>query len=107
MIYFSDGAASHYKNMKNFINLANHETHYGMPAAWHFFATSHEKGPCGGVGSCERLAAKASLQRPYENQIQTSMQLLGWAKECIKSVQFAYATCEAILEAGKNLLKDF
>ena len=65
VIYFSDGAASHYKNRKNFINLANHEADFGMPADWHFFATSHVKGPCDGVGGAlKRLAARASLQRP-------------------------------------------
>ena len=107
MIYFSDGAASHYKNRKNFINLANHEADFGMPADWHFFATSHGKGPCDGVGGAvKRLAARASLQRTYEDQTQTPMQLFEWAKESIKSVHFAYATSEAILEAGKNLLKD-
>ena len=65
VIYFSDGAASHFKNRKNFINLANHEADFGMPADWHFFATSYVKGPCDGVGGAlKRLAARASLQRP-------------------------------------------
>ena len=36
VMYFSDGAASQYKNRKNFINLANHEADFGMPADWHF-----------------------------------------------------------------------
>ena len=106
VIYFSDGAASHYKNRKNFINLANHEADFGMPADWHFFATSHVKGPCDGVGGAvKRLATRASLQRPYEDQIQTPMQLFEWAKESIKSVHLAYATSEAILEAGKTCSK--
>ena len=85
VIYFSDGAASHYKNRKNLINLANHEADFGMPADWHFFATPHGKGPCDGVrGAVKRLAARASLQRPYEDQIQTPMQLFEWAKESTK-----------------------
>ena len=68
VIYFSDGAASQYKNRENFINLANHEADFGMPADWHFFATSHGKGPCDGVGGTVKgLAARANLQRPYEN----------------------------------------
>ena len=108
VIYFSDGAASHYKNRKNFINLANHEADFGMPADRHFFAISHVKGPCDGVGGAvKRLAARASLQRPYEDQIQTPMQLFEWTKESIKSVHFAYATSEAILEAGKKLVQRF
>ena len=108
VIYFSDGAASQYKNRKNFINLVNHEADFGMPADWHFFATSHGKGPCDGVaGTVKRLAARASLQRPYENQIQTPLQLFQWAKDNVKSVHFEYATSEEILETGKRLTKRF
>lgn len=35
---------------------------------WHFFATSHGKGPCDRVGgTLKRTAALVSLQRPLEN----------------------------------------
>ena len=34
--YFSDGAASQYKNRKNFINLCFHEADFGVPTEWHF-----------------------------------------------------------------------
>ena len=62
IFYFSDGAAAQYKNRKNFTNLAYHEEDYGVPAEWHFFATSHGKGPCDGIGgTVKRLATKASL----------------------------------------------
>ena len=44
-----------------------HEADFGVPAEWHFSATSHGKGACDGVGgTVKRLAARASLQRPYE-----------------------------------------
>ena len=36
--YFSDGAASQYKN---FVNLCFHEQDFCISAEWHFFATSH------------------------------------------------------------------
>jgi hypothetical protein len=49
LIYFSDGAASQYKNYKNFINLCYHENDFGVPAEWNFFATSHGKSPCDGI----------------------------------------------------------
>ncbi len=65
IIYFSDGAASQYKNRKNFVNLCKHETDFGIKAEWHFSATSHGKGACDGVGrTVKRLATRASLQRP-------------------------------------------
>ena len=70
IFYFSDGAAAQYKNRKNFANLAYHEEDYGVPAEWHFFATSHGKGPCDGIGgTVKRLATKASLQRTLDCQI--------------------------------------
>ena len=70
--YFSDRAASQYKNRKNFINLCFHEADFGVPAEWHFSAASHGKGACDGVGGTMKwLAASASLQRPYEQQIMT------------------------------------
>ena len=50
VFYFSDGAASQYKNKSNFINFDHHVEDFGFPAEWHFFATSNGKGPCDGVG---------------------------------------------------------
>ena len=48
--YFSDGCAGEYKNYKNFLNLTHHELDFNVGAAWSFFATSHGKSPCDGVG---------------------------------------------------------
>ena len=93
IIYFSDGCAAQYKNRKIFINLCHHEEDFGMPAEWHFFATSHGKGPCDGVGgTVKRLAARASLQRPYDNQILTPRQLYEFGCAEIPTVNFYYAT---------------
>ena len=93
--YFSDGAASQYKNRKNFLNLCFHESDFGIPAEWHFSATSHGKGVCDGLGgTVKRLAARASLQRPYEDQIMTPHQLYEWALENVPSITFAYCTTE-------------
>ena len=50
VLYFSDGAASQYKNFKNFVNLCYHEIDHDIQAQWHFFATSHGKSPCDGIG---------------------------------------------------------
>ena len=37
VMYFSDKAASQYKNKKNFLNSVNHNDDFEMPAEWHFF----------------------------------------------------------------------
>lgn len=93
--YFSDGAAAQYKNRKNFINLCYHEEDFGISAEWHFSATSHGKGACDGLGgTLKRLAARASLQRPYDAQIMTPRQLFEWATMNIPTVAFNYCSME-------------
>ena len=105
IIYFSDGAASQYKNRKNFINLCHHQADFGLRAEWHFSATSHGKGACDGLGgTVKRLAAKTSLQRPYENQIMTPFQLFQWASESIPKVTFCYC-CTREYESEKSHLE--
>ena len=62
--YFSDGCAAQYKNYKNFTNLLMHKIDFDLEAEWHFFATSHGKNACDGVGgTIKRLTARTSLQR--------------------------------------------
>ena len=73
MIYFTDGAAQHFKNKYNFINLLHHEMDLGIPAKWHFHATAHGKGPCDGIGgNLKRLTARASLQASSKDLILTA-----------------------------------
>ena len=107
--YFTDGASSQYKNRKNFVNLAFHMRDFNLEAEWHFLATSHGKGPYDGLGvTIKREAARASLQRPLEGQIQTAFQLYEWAKEAISSIQFQYVDkgeYEAESISFKNILK--
>ena len=89
MYYFSNGAASQYKNRKNFINLCNHQEDFEVNAEWHFSATSLGKGACDGLGgTVKRVAARASLQRPYDEQIMTPGQLFEWACDNIPAVSF-------------------
>jgi hypothetical protein len=77
VIHFTDGAASQYKNFKNFINLLHHKHDFNLDGEWHFFATSHGKGPCDGIGgTLKRLARRASLQ--MEANIQTPQALFQW-----------------------------
>lgn len=93
--YFSDGAASQYKNRKNFVTLCSHEADFGIKAEWHFSATSHGKGACDGVGGTVKcLAARASLQKPYNQQIMTPIQLYQWAKDNIPATVFGYCSTE-------------
>jgi hypothetical protein len=76
MVYFSDGSTAQYKNRKKELNITCHNEDFGVPAECHFFVTSHGKNACDGIGgTLKRLAAKISLQQPYNDQIMTPHQL--------------------------------
>lgn len=97
--YFSDGAASQYKNFKNFTNLEHHKQDHGLTAKWHFFATSHGKSPCDGIGgTVKRLAARASLQATTTNHILTPLQMYQWATSHVHGIAFIYVEKEVVEE---------
>jgi hypothetical protein len=74
--YLSDDASSQHKNFKNFLNLSYHEEDFHVAAEWNFFATSHGKSPCDGIGgTIKQLVACASLQETEINQILTTEDL--------------------------------
>ena len=105
--FFSDGAASQYRNFKSLINLMYREHDFNLKAEHHFFATSHGKSPCDGIGgTIKREAANASLRAAVTNQILTPEQLFLWAKENINGVTMYYVTEEDIVShEGKYNLK--
>jgi len=106
--YFSDGAASQYKNKFNFINILHHESDFGVPCSWHFFATSHGKSPCDGIGgTVKRLTARASLQRPVKNQILNAQQMFDFAKDNIKGIKFVWVSAEEVVHSETSLEKRF
>ena len=93
IVYFSDGCAGQYKNLKNFLNLCLHEEDFGVPAEWHFFATSHGKGPSDGIGgTIKREATKASLQRPYQDQILSPLQLFTFVQSSLPGIKAEFVT---------------
>jgi hypothetical protein len=93
IIFFSDGAGSQYKNKKNFFQLCQYEATHGFDTEWHFFATSHGKGPCDGIGGAfKRNAAKASLQRPYTSQITNARDLYTWATATNSTIAFRFCS---------------
>ncbi|CAN8008965.1 unnamed protein product [Ixodes pacificus] len=106
--YFSDGASSQYKNKKNFANLCQHENDFGISAEWNFFATSHGKSACDGVGgTVKRLAARASLRSTFENQIMTPQQLFTWAKNNIGGITILWVLKEMVEEKRARLTPRF
>lgn len=96
IFYFSDGCAGQYKNRKNFLNLSYHQEDFKVDAEWHFFATSHGKGPCDGIGgSVKRLASRASLQRTgNDDHILDAFALYKFAVKTLTSIAFTFTTME-------------
>ena len=54
----------------------------------------------------KRLAARASLQRPYDDQIMTPRQLYEWAQHDIPTVTFNYCTQCCQYDEEKSLLEE-
>ena len=106
--YFSDGCAGQYKNFKNILNLCHHVTDFGITARWSFFATSHGKSPCDGIGgTVKRLVARASLQRPLDNQILSMEKMFECCKSDIKGINFIKVSKEDIAPVRQMLSTRF
>ena len=89
LFYFSDGCADQHKNYKNFVNLCHHKQDFNIDAEWVFFATSHGKSLCDGIGGfVKRYVAKYSLQIPLNNQILNYKAVLALCTHEIKDIIF-------------------
>ncbi|KAJ4446093.1 hypothetical protein ANN_12785 [Periplaneta americana] len=79
------------------------EDDYGIGAEWHFFATSHGKGPCDGIGGTVKgLATRASLQSG-QDPITTPKKLFYWAQKTISNVQFIFCPLNKHKNHNENL----
>ena len=68
--YFTNGCAAQYKNCNISTNLCRHEEDFGVSVEWSFFATSHEKSACDGIGdTVKRSVSLESIRRPIKDQI--------------------------------------
>ena len=93
-MYFSDGCAGQYKNLRSFLNLCLHEEDFDIPTEWHFFAASYGKGPLDGIGgTIKREATKASLQRHYKDQILTALDLFHFVESSLNDISAEFLTC--------------
>ena len=103
--YFSDGCAAQYKNRLNFINLCHHKEDFGIEAEWHFFATSHGKNACDGIGgSIKRSLTKASLMRSISNQILNAVDVFNYCLEHLSAnIAFFFVTDDEVKEIEGNL----
>lgn len=103
--YFSDGCAGQYKNRFNFINLCHHKEDFGLSCEWNFFATSHGKNACDGIGgTVKRSTARASLQRPFAEQILTPEDMFTLCEEKLSdTIKYFFITAQEVEEAEQLL----
>ena len=59
--YWSDSAASQFKNRYNLSSVLFHQEDFGSEASWSFFEIAHGKGPCDGIGEEVKRAVWRSI----------------------------------------------
>ena len=106
--YFSDGCAGQYKNKYNFTNLYHHFNDFGLAAEWHFFATSHGKSACDGIGGIvKRATATASLQRTISNQILTPRDMFNFVKSHLPKIKTFFVSDQDVQATRSSLEERF
>ena len=105
IFYFTDGCAAQYKNRYNFVNVCHHEHDFGVPCEWLFFATSHGKGSCDGIGgTVKRAVTNESLRRPVTDQILTAQAMFEFVSEKFVSViEFDFVTKEEVFKVSQEM----
>ena len=66
-----------------------------LKAPWNFFATSHRKSPCDGIGgTVKRGTGRASLQRSKETHILTALEMFEFCSTTanLSSIQFFFVS---------------
>lgn len=104
--YFTDGCPGQYKSFKVFSNLMEHQNDFGLDATWHYFATSHGKSACDGIGAVVKFQARrASLQRLSTNHITTARELFDFANTNIQAINVLWYD-EDDIKASTGHLED-
>ena len=92
---FPDGCAAQCENCKHFVSLCHHLTDFSIDCMWNFFATSHGKSTCDGIGgTVKRLTARASLQRPISSQILSAKKMFEFRQGSIHGINFIYTNSD-------------
>ena len=90
--------------IESFLNLCKHQDDFNMNAVWNFFATSHGKQPCDGIGgTVKRLVAKASLQHSQNDHILDHKSMFEFCKSKITDIEFFFVEKEELIDVRKML----
>ncbi|KAJ8670828.1 hypothetical protein QAD02_002087 [Eretmocerus hayati] len=106
MMYFTDGAAQHFKNRYDFQNSIHHRDDFSIIAECHFNATVHGKNVCDGLGANLKFnARRASMQSISGNQITTPYELYVWARQAMKTMDVFFVSKDEYLQTKTSFLE--
>ena len=103
--YWSDGAASQYKNKKNFANIANHQQNYGVDCEWNFWASCYGKGPWDGIGGTLKRSCTNAIKQG--KQISTPEDVYKHGVSALPSVNMHWVPDSEIKKREAELQKRF
>ena len=84
------------------MSLANHKSNFGIEATWSFFATSHGKNSCDGIGgTIKRAVQRASLQSP-QHPILDALTAFQFCTKSVKKVDFEFIASSKLQELRKS-----
>lgn len=91
--FFSDGAASQYKNRKNFLNLCSFKKDFGTKAEWHFFATAHGKSPCDALGGAFKRTVRNFNMKQTTDSLRTAKEVFDWTQSHYRDPKTTFIYC--------------
>lgn len=87
--FFSDGAASQFKNRFTLSNLCFMPKDFGVHGEWFFFATSHGKGAVDGVGAVVKRAVWSQVKQ-RKAEINDARDFATAASNVVKNINIMY-----------------
>ena len=74
-----------------FRNLYLHQKDFKVVASWGYFATSHGKSPCDGIGETVKCAVtKESLQKPTDQKIISCVHMFNFCQSFFSHIMFCF-----------------
>ena len=106
--YFSDRYAAQHINRKYFCNLCLPEKELRVKAIWSFFAVSHSKSPCDGVGgTVKRFTAVKSLWHLFHYQILSVDAMMAYCSSHRTKITFFELSSKELLQQRVKLEQQF
>ena len=100
--YWSDGAASQFKNRFNLSSIIYHQEDFGNEATWNFFETAHGKGLCHGIGAEVKRAVWHSILQSRE-VVTSAKGFFETAQSLCKKINVLYIPKQKVRDVTEKL----